>query len=56
MALAASAKHHMTSPFGYLGIETCFIALHYIIVSPIIAAVYREGSPSAGSTPFPHPD
>ena len=43
MALAVSAKHQMTSPFAYLGIETCFVVLHYAIVSPLIAAVYRNG-------------
>lgn len=42
MALAAAAKHQMTSPAAYLGIETCFILLHYAIVSPLIAAVYRK--------------
>ncbi len=42
MALAAAAKHQMTSPFAYLGIETCFIILHYAIVSPLMAAVYRN--------------
>lgn len=41
MALAVSAKHQMTSPFAFLGIETCFIAVHYAIVSPLIAMVYR---------------
>ena len=43
MALATAAKHQMTSPLAYLGIETCFITLHYAIVSPLIAAVYRHG-------------
>lgn len=43
MALATAAKHQMTSPSAYLGIETCFILLHYTIVSPLIAAVYRHG-------------
>ena len=41
MALAAAAKYQMTSPAAYLGIETGFIALHYLIVSPLIARVYR---------------
>lgn len=44
MALAAAAKHQMTSPTSYLGIETCFILLHYAIVSPLIARVYRDGA------------
>jgi hypothetical protein len=44
MALAVSAKHQMTSPFAYLGVETGFVALHYLVVSPLIAAVYRKGA------------
>jgi riboflavin transporter FmnP len=43
MALAVSAKHQMTSPYAYLGIETAFVMLHYLIVSPLVAAVYRHG-------------
>jgi len=43
MALAVSAKHQMTSPFAYLGIETCFTLIQYVVVSPLIAAVYRKG-------------
>ncbi|MBN8248283.1 MAG: hypothetical protein J0L84_12680 [Verrucomicrobia bacterium] len=43
MALAVSAKHRMTSPHAYLGIETAFVTLHYVIVSPLIATVYRKG-------------
>lgn len=42
MALAVSAKHQMTPPLAYLGIETCFIAVHYTVVSPLIAMVYRN--------------
>jgi hypothetical protein len=44
MALAVSAKHRMTSPYGYLGIETAFVTLHYVVVSPLIATVYRKGA------------
>lgn len=43
MALAVSAKHQMTSPYSYLGIETCFVFAQYLAVSPLIAAVYRKG-------------
>jgi hypothetical protein len=46
MALAAAAKHQMTSPAAYLGIETGFIVLHYAIVSPLMAAVYRNATPA----------
>ncbi len=42
MVLAVSAKHHMSSVGGYLMIETCFVLLHFAVVSPLIAAVYRK--------------
>lgn len=44
MVLATSAKHHMSSVRGYFGIETCFMLVHYAIVSPLIAAVYANES------------
>lgn len=44
MALAVSAKHQMTSPHSYLGIETAFVTLHFLVVSPLIAAVFRKGT------------
>ena len=44
MVLAVSAKHHMSSVSGYLGIETAFIMVHYTIVSPLIAWVYSRQS------------
>lgn len=40
MVLATSAKHHMSSVQGYVGIETCFMLVHYTIVSPLIAMVH----------------
>jgi hypothetical protein len=44
MVLAVSAKHHMASVSGFLIIETAFILVHYIVVCPLIAAVYaRKG-------------
>lgn len=43
MALAVSAKHRMLSPLEYLAVETAFVTLHYVIVSPLIAAVFRKG-------------
>jgi hypothetical protein len=42
MVLAVAAKHHMASVSGFLLIETAFIIVHYAIVSPLIAAVYRN--------------
>lgn len=44
MALAVCAKHPLTSPMSYLGIETCFILVQYAITSPLIAWVYRSKS------------
>lgn len=44
MVLAVSAKHQMSSVSGFLEIETTFIALHYAIVSPLIALVYSRKS------------
>jgi hypothetical protein len=41
MVFATAAKHHMTSPSGYILIESCFVFVHYLIVSPLIAYVYR---------------
>lgn len=42
MVLAAAAKHHMRSPSGYVLIESCFVFVHYLVVSPLIAYVYRS--------------
>ena len=42
MVVAVSAKHHMSSVSGYLLIESAFVALHYSVVSPLIAAVYAK--------------
>ncbi len=44
MVIAVSAKHHMASVNGYVGIETAFTLVQYAIVSPLIAFVYaRKG-------------
>jgi hypothetical protein len=43
MVIAVSAKHHMNSPMKFVGIETAFIAVHYAVVSPLIALVYLNG-------------
>jgi hypothetical protein len=40
MVLAVSAKHHMSSVSGFLTIETAFIAVQYVIVSPLIALAF----------------
>lgn len=45
MAVAAAAKHHMSSVGGYLLIESAFVAAHYAVVSPLLAMVYA-GSPA----------
>ena len=44
MVLAVSAKHQMSSVSGFLAIETAFMLVHYVIVSPLIAAVYARKS------------
>jgi hydrogenase-4 membrane subunit HyfE len=44
LVVAVSAKHHMRSVGGYMAIESAFIATHYLIVSPLIAAVYAKSS------------
>lgn len=40
MVLAVCAKHQMSSVGGYLAIETCFMLVHYAVVSPLIAAAH----------------
>lgn len=50
MVLAVSAKHQMTSAGSYLTIETCFVLVHYAVVSPLIAAVYARQSAPAIAT------
>ena len=40
MVVAVAAKHHMSSVSGFLLIETAFIAVQYIIVSPLIALAF----------------
>jgi hypothetical protein len=40
MVVAVAAKHHMTSVSGFLTIETAFIAVQYIVVSPLIALAF----------------
>lgn len=45
MVLAVAAKHHMASVSGFVAIETAFVIVQYIVVSPLIAAVYAPGGP-----------
>jgi hypothetical protein len=40
MVAAVAAKHHMTSVSGFVAIETAFIAVQYIVVSPLIALAF----------------
>lgn len=35
--IAVAAKHHMASVSGFVMIETAFIVVHFLIVSPLIA-------------------
>jgi hypothetical protein len=40
MVVAVAAKHHMTSVSGFLQIETAFIVVQYLVVSPLIALAF----------------
>jgi hypothetical protein len=40
LVVAVSAKHHMSSVSGFLLIESAFIAVQYIVVSPLIALAF----------------
>lgn len=42
MVTAVAAKHRMASVGGFVALETGFVALHYSIVSPLIAWVYSR--------------
>lgn len=44
LVLAVGAKHQMASVSGYVQIETAFVLIQYAVVSPLIAAVYRQGT------------
>jgi hypothetical protein len=44
LVLAVSAKHHMASVSGYVGIETAFVIAQYAIVSPLIAWAHSGSS------------
>jgi hypothetical protein len=48
LVVAVAAKHHMSSVSGFLQIETAFIAVQYVVVSPLIALAFsyrRAGAP-----------
>lgn len=40
MVVAVAAKHHMSSVSGFLMIETAFIAVQYLVTSPLIALAF----------------
>lgn len=40
MVVAVAAKHHMSSVSGFLTIESAFIAVQYLVVSPLIALAF----------------
>lgn len=42
LVIAVSAKHHMASVSGYVGIETAFILVQYAVVSPLIALAHAH--------------
>ena len=35
-----AAKHHVASVAGFVGVETAFTTLQYVVVSPMIALAY----------------
>ena len=50
MVIATAAKHQMASASGYVLIETGFVLLQYLIVSPLIALAFaKEQRPGAGA-------
>jgi hypothetical protein len=40
LVVAVSAKHHMSSVSGFLLIESAFIVVQYLVVSPLIALAF----------------
>ena len=42
MVVAVAAKHHMASVAGFVWIETAFIAVQYLVVSPLIALAFHH--------------
>ena len=42
MVLAVAAKHRMASVSGFLLIETAFMAVQYLLVSPLLALVFSS--------------
>jgi hypothetical protein len=47
MVLAVSAKHQMSSVAGFVAIETGFIVLQYLVVSPLIALAFAGATQAA---------
>lgn len=50
MVLPVAAKYRMASMPGFIVLETCFTALQFAIVAPLVAPAWRFGereSPSA---------
>jgi hypothetical protein len=47
MVIAVAAKHQMSSVAGFVAIETGFIALQYLAVSPLIALAFAGAARAA---------
>jgi len=45
--LPVAAKYRMTSVQDFIVLETCFTALQFAVVSPLIAMAYRFNAPKA---------
>lgn len=49
VVLPVAAKYRMTSVQDFIVLETCFTALQFAVVSPLIAMAYRLGAPKPAS-------
>lgn len=50
VVLPVAAKYRMASVQDFMLLETCFTALQFAVVSPLIALAHRSGERRAGST------
>ena len=50
VVLPVAAKYRMASVPDFIVLETCFTALQFAVVSPLIALAYRLGDRQAAST------
>lgn len=48
LVLPVAAKHQMSSVAGYMQLETGFVLVHYLVVSPLIALAHARPRPDHG--------